>query len=98
MSYVILDFNKIQEGFKKKPTLDGKDISIDTVPTLCKTILVKNVPVSATYKIVLSRFQNEEAGGGEVERVHLDLEKRIAWVEFKDPNGRMAIFIFYEKY
>ena len=78
---------------KKKPTLDWKHISIKTVP-LCKTILVKDLPVTATHDSVLYRFENEKYGGGDVEKVHLDLGKRIALVEFKDPNG----MFFYELY
>jgi hypothetical protein len=55
---------------------------------VCKTILVKNLPTTATYDFVLCKFENKRAGGGEVHTVHLDLEKRIALVEFKDPNGQ----------
>ena len=86
----ISDFDKIQESFKKKPTLEGRHISIKTVPE-CKTILAKNLPESATHDSVMYRFENKRAGGGEVETVNLDLEKRVAMVEFKDPNGRKRI-------
>ena len=82
-----LDFDKIQEGLRKRSTLDAKKISIKTVP-LCNTILVKNLPSTATHDSVLFRFENARAGGGDVERVELDLEKRIALVEFKDPSGK----------
>ena len=85
------DFNKIQENFEKRPTLEGKRISIKRVP-LCKTILVKNLPPSATHDSVMYRFENKRAGGGEVEDggVKLDLEKKIATIEFKDANGRVT--------
>ena len=82
----ISDFDKIQAAFKKRPTLEGKNLSIKTVP-VSKTILVKNLPASATYDSVLYKFENKRAGGGEIERVDLDLEKRIALVEFKDAKG-----------
>jgi hypothetical protein len=38
------------------------------------------------------RFENKRAGGGEVEDggVKLDLEKKIATIEFKDANGRVT--------
>ena len=77
---------------KKNPILEGKRVSIKTVP-LCKTILVKDLPATATPDSVLYRFENERHGGGDVETVpvHLDLEKRIALVEFKDPNGRIFV-------
>ena len=81
------DFDKIQAGLKKRPKLEGRNISIKTVP-VSKTILVKNLPVSATYDSVLYKFENKRAGGGEIERVDLDLEKRIALVEFKDASGK----------
>jgi hypothetical protein len=44
---------------------------------------------------VLYRFENKRTGGGEVEDsgVHLDPEKGIALVEFKDPNGSMHYFL-----
>ncbi|CAB3996938.1 poly [ADP-ribose] polymerase 14-like, partial [Paramuricea clavata] len=80
-----IDFDKIQEGFRKKPTLEEKHISIKTVP-VCKTILVKNLPTTATYDSVFYKFENKRAGGGEIQTVNLDLEKRIALVEFKDTN------------
>ncbi|XP_028398972.1 protein mono-ADP-ribosyltransferase PARP14-like [Dendronephthya gigantea] len=80
-----IDFDKIQEGLRKKSSLDGKQISIKTVP-LCSTILVKNLPSSATHDSVLYKFENKRVGGGEVKRVELDLEKKIALVEFKDPS------------
>ena len=67
--------------------MEGKNLSIKTVP-VSKTILVKNLPASATYDSVLYKFENKRAGGGEIERVDLDLEKRIALVEFKDAKGR----------
>jgi hypothetical protein len=89
----VADFDKLQEGFRKKPTLEEKHISIKTVP-VCKTILVKNLPTTATYDSVLYKFENKRAGGGEVKDggVHLDLEKRIALVEFEDPNGKMDFY------
>mgnify|MGYP002803371376 CR=1 FL=1 len=80
-----VDFDKIQESFEKRPTLEGKDMSIEAVP-FCKTILVKNLPASATHDSVLFKFENKRAGGGDVEAVDLDLEKKIATIEFKDPN------------
>lgn len=83
----ISDFDKIQAAFKKRPILESKNLSIKTVP-VSKTILVKNLPASATYDSVLYKFENKRAGGGEIERVDLDLEKRIALVEFKDAKGR----------
>ncbi|CAB4034806.1 poly [ADP-ribose] polymerase 14-like isoform X2, partial [Paramuricea clavata] len=83
--YSPVDFDKMKEGFKSKPTLEGKYISIKTVPP-CKTILVKNLPSTATYDSVWLRFESKRAGGADVEGVHLDPEKRTALVEFKDPN------------
>lgn len=68
--------------------MEGKNLSIKTVP-VSKTILVKNLPASATYDSVMYKFENRRAGGGEIERVDLDLEKRIALVEFKDASGRV---------
>ena len=83
----ISDFDKIQAAFKNRPTLEGKNLSITTVP-VSKTILVKNLPALATYDSVFYKFENRRAGGGEIEKVDLDLEKRIALVEFKDAKGR----------
>ena len=77
----------MKESFEKRPTLEGKDISIEPV-SLCKTILVKNLPASATHDSVLFKFENKRAGGGEVEAVDLDLDKKIATIQFEDPNGR----------
>jgi hypothetical protein len=85
----VSDFDKIQADFKKKPTLEGKDLSVKTVP-LCKTILVKNLPATATDDSVSLSFESKRAGGGDVARVDLDLEKKIALVEFEDPNGTMG--------
>ena len=90
----ILDFDKIQTGLKKRPTLDGKNLSIKIVP-VSKTILVKNLPASATYDSVLHKFKNKRAGGGEIERVDLDLKKRIALVEFKDARGRRERRLYF---
>ena len=81
---------QIQEGLEKMPTLDGNDISIENFPSPCKTILVKDFPVSATYDSVLDRFENDQVEGGEIERMQLDLEKGIAHVKFKDPSGKMT--------
>ena len=85
--FFLSDFDKIQAGLKKRPTLEGRNISIKTVP-VNKTILVKNLPASATYDSVLYKFENKRTGGGEIERVDLDLEKRIALIEFTDGSGR----------
>ena len=85
----ILDLDKIQEAFNKKPSLEGKIISIKTVP-LCKTILVKNLPITATSDSVCLNFESKRAGGDEVETVQLDEEKKIALVEFKYPNGKIT--------
>ena len=87
------DFDKIQAGFKKRPTLEGRNISIKKVP-VSKTILVKNLPASATYDSVLYKFENKRAGGGQIKRVDLNLEKRIALVEFKDSSGKREKTIF----
>ena len=81
---------QIQEGLEKMPTLDGNDISIESVPSPCKTILVKDLPVSATYDSMLDKFENDQVGGGEIERMQLDLEKGAAVVKFKDPSGKMT--------
>ena len=77
----------MKAGLKKRPTLEGRNISIKTVP-VSKTILVQNLPASATYDSVLYKFENKRTGGGEIERVDLDLEKRIALIEFTDGSGR----------
>ena len=75
------------------PTLDGNDISIERVPSPYKTILVKDLPVSATYDSVLATFEDEQDGGGEVERIQLELEKGTAFVKFNDPSGTMYGYI-----
>ena len=81
------DFDMIQEGQKKRSMLEGKKISIKSVP-LCNTILVKNLPSSATHDSLMYKFENKREGGGDVESVTLDQEKKIALIEFKDPSGK----------
>ena len=76
--------------------MEGKNISIKIVP-LCKAILVQHLPTTATYDSVWLSFESKRAGGGEVETVQLDQEKRIALVEFKDPNGKFDIHFLLKK-
>ena len=83
--YNPVDFHKVEEYTKQEPTLHGKKISIKKVPK-CKSILVKNLPNSSTLDSVTRLFKNEIVGGGGIEQVTLDLEKRTAVVPFKDPN------------
>ena len=84
----------MREDAKQEPTLQGKKISIKRV-SKCKSILVKNLPNSATLESVRRLFRNKTVGGDGVENVTLDLEKRTAMVQFKDPDGIQSIITFY---
>ena len=89
MHCTILDSNKIAEALEKHPTLDDKDITIVTSSSL-RTIILKDIPESATYDDVLKRLNNEHDGFGEVERIQLELDKKTALVKFKFSNGSNA--------
>ncbi|XP_028411232.1 uncharacterized protein LOC114533825 [Dendronephthya gigantea] len=50
------------------------------------SVMYKFENARATHDSVMYKFENARARGSEVERVELDLEKKIALVEFKDPS------------
>ena len=56
-----------------------------------KTIEVAGLPASTTKDSILNYFENKRrSGGGEVETVDLRLEAGVAFVTFKDIDGKLT--------
>ena len=79
---------------RDKHTLNGAtlDVSIE-ISNNCKeggkTIMVTGLAAKTTKDSILNYFENKRrSGGGEVENVEFQRDKRVAFVTFKDASGK----------
>ena len=86
--------NRVVAG--DKHTLNGAtlDVSLEVRgrrEEKSKTIKVAGLPTSTTKDSIWNYFENKRrSGGGEVETVDMKLEAGVAFVTFKDIDGKLT--------
>jgi len=57
-------------------------------PPLTNTVKVTNVEPSMSKEVLTMYFENaRRSNGGEIKHLHLETEKKKAFITFKDPSG-----------
>ena len=88
--FVLLDWNRVEQAYSKKPTLDGTKVVIDQVP-VCSGAFISNIPSTASTDSVLLTIENR-CGDDSVEDLDYEEGREFAIVSFSNSKGTSLSF------